>query len=352
MKRIIIHKSLLLQEIMHDECGDHYPYEICNYIILKLHYLLHLEIFCGDHQTYIKSYKCVYGFGLTDQAMLTSVSNIKSISKSLNYILTDSGDIYISSHEKIKRLVLPSIKKMIDNENHTLFLAENGNLYLHNNSETSIKKTDLYFTDVKDIGCGKNHVIILANNGKLYGFGYNGDYQLGNYLSKIDSGKVKSGLWELFYKTDFASLNIKEIICGGDSSFVITNDDYLYGWGSNSCKQLGGIDSACYKFTAHLLQLNISNVKSVACGFRHTLILTHTGNVYSCGSNHRGQLGISYLRLNNKLDLPPIDKIACGDNHSVAITIDGDVYAWGANDYGQLGLKDKTDRYYPVHVTL
>ena len=39
-------------------------------------------------------------------------------------------------------------------------------------------------------------------------------------------------------------------------------------------------------------------VRSVHCGAYHTFLLTHTANVYACGLNNMGQLGLGSLEPN------------------------------------------------------
>lgn len=74
------------------------------------------------------------------------------------------------------------------------------------------------------------------------------------------------------------------------------------------------------------------------------------GQVYSCGSDYYGCLGIGNAMGDEVLCLTqldffsskPVEEISCGDNHCVALTKDGDVYTWGCGEFGEyLGLMSK-----------
>ena len=102
----------------------------------------------------------------------------------------------------------------------------------------------------------------------------------------------------------------------------------------------------------------------IATGSSHVLALDTAGNVYSWGSNNKGQLGI--LDLNNggkneqlspekkelqrnKFTQQPmlieeeikqyeICQIYAGNTQSFAVTRTGKIFAWGDNKYNLLGL--------------
>lgn len=60
------------------------------------------------------------------------------------------------------------------------------------------------------------------------------------------------------------------------------------------------------------------NIAQVSCGRRHSLFLTDRNEVYACGSNEQGQLGIGveFTQISTpvKIDVPPIKKIGCGES--------------------------------------
>jgi alpha-tubulin suppressor-like RCC1 family protein len=101
-------------------------------------------------------------------------------------------------------------------------------------------------------------------------------------------------------------------------------------------------------------------VKQVACGGAHTVILTENNEVFVCGRNQEGQLGIgntTNLLSPQKLDptttfITPLNTneaithVACGDYHTMLLTNSGKVYGCGLNSSGQLGINNTTNSNY------
>ena len=97
-----------------------------------------------------------------------------------------------------------------------------------------------------------------------------------------------------------------------------------------------------------------NNWSSVAVGYRHVHAIDSNNQLWSCGWNNAGQLGLNtttnYSILTKVGALSNWYKVACGYNSSAAIKTDGTLWAWGGNSYGQLGQGDNTNRYSPVQV--
>ena len=110
----------------------------------------------------------------------------------------------------------------------------------------------------------------------------------------------------------------------------------------------------------------MNNITQIACNESSTIFLNSFGNVYSCGYNDKGQLGLgditnSYTptqipNLNN------ITQIACGGSngdgdsyysiflHSLFLNSTGQVYSCGSNFYGQLGHENNNDLKIPTLI--
>jgi alpha-tubulin suppressor-like RCC1 family protein len=75
--------------------------------------------------------------------------------------------------------------------------------------------------------------------------------------------------------------------------------------------------------------------------------LNNNGEIYSCGDGLNGQLGLGVNRKElfpKKVSFPDKDtKITgfkAGNNHSLFLDSNGDVYSCGLNDLGQLGIEN------------
>ena len=132
---------------------------------------------------------------------------------------------------------------------------------------------------------------------------------------------------------------------------VVIKDDKLYGCGLNTSGELG-LGHTNSPVSGLKKIPGITNIKMVAIGGNHTLVLLNDGTVYATGANGNGQLGLNDTTNRStftKIDtLANIKFITCGYFNSFAITEDGDVYAWGINNYGELGLGDNIDKIIPT----
>ncbi|KAL0210071.1 hypothetical protein P9112_010155 [Eukaryota sp. TZLM1-RC] len=80
-------------------------------------------------------------------------------------------------------------------------------------------------------------------------------------------------------------------------------------------------------------------VKSICSSDGHTLLVTHSGEVYGWGKNHFGQVlydGPESIKSPIKLPLNDIQDISAGSIHSLAISSDGKLYGWGGNKANQI----------------
>ncbi|XP_024027320.1 ultraviolet-B receptor UVR8 isoform X1 [Morus notabilis] len=232
---------------------------------------------------------------------------------------------------------------------------------------------------ISTVAAGGRHTLALSDIGQVWGWGYGGEGQLGlgsrirmvsspHPVPCIDSssyGKDRSSAISRGSISEGQSYRVpgnyvKAIACGGRHSAVITDAGALltFGWGLyGQCGQGCTDDELSPVCVSSLLGIRI---ESVAAGLWHTVCVSSDGDVYAFGGNQFGQLGTGAEQaetLPRLLDAPSLEStqaksISCGARHSAIITEDGKVFCWGWNKYGQLGLGDVIDRNTPSEVVI
>ena len=257
----------------------------------------------------------------------------------------------ITNTDNVKQIVCGSLYTFILKNDGTVWSCgdnEYGQLGLGNNT---IKKTFTQVTgmnDVKQIACGYNHTFILKNDGTVWSCGDNeyGQLGLGNNTIKKTFTQVTTNI-----------SNVKEIVCGGVHTFILKTDGSIWATGSNEYGQLG-LGSTTSKSSFTKVTTNINNdVKQIVCGDYHTIILKNDGSVWSCGNNESRQLGVSattdqptFTKVTTNVN-NDVKQIACGDYHVIILKNDGSVWSCGNNYYDQLGLGNNTDQPTFTKVT-
>lgn len=197
---------------------------------------------------------------------------------------------------------------------------------------------------------GCEHMIALTESGLAYSWGYNDRGQLGheNLTTKIHVPKLIESLKDK--KVTFAAVSYHH-------SAVITESGELYTFGMNDCGQLG-LDHAQHMTTPQLVKaMGGHEVSMVSCGLYHTIICTAAGELFTCGKNDYGQLGLSHSRQMKVPSLVPMPNemvcfVACGYYHTSVVTTTGHTYSFGRNEYGQLGIGSKIHQNVPNMVAL
>lgn len=134
----------------------------------------------------------------------------------------------------------------------------------------------------------------------------------------------------------------------GNNGFAVAANGDLYGCGDNSAGQLGLGHTVAISYWMNLGP----GYKMVAAGLRHTLALKADGSLWAWGDNSLGAVGDG----SGSNQLSPVllgtgfVAIAAGDTHSLAIKADGTLWAWGSNGAGELGDGTTVNRLVPVQV--
>jgi alpha-tubulin suppressor-like RCC1 family protein len=125
----------------------------------------------------------------------------------------------------------------------------------------------------------------------------------------------------------------------------------VYCWGLNKNGALGLGDDKNHDTPQ--LNKNLSNVVAITGGAAHTVILTSSGDAYTCGSNEYCECGVGHnnesVPTPQKLNVKNITKIASSNNcgHTLLLDNKGSVYSFGTGNFGQLGHGDLEDKNTP-----
>lgn len=220
-----------------------------------------------------------------------------------------------------------------------------------------------------EVAGGNMYSLALTSSNQLYAFGENRLGQLGNATNE---GTEEPNPTPTLVTLPGATGPVTEIAAGSLHSLVMTSTGQLYAFGDNQFGQLGnatneGTEEPNPTPTLVTLPGAIGPVTQIAAGGFHSLALTSTGQLYAFGENRYGQLGNATNENTEEpnptptlVTLPgatgPIAQIAAGYKHSLALTSSGQLYAFGENRYGQLGDETNTrtgePNPTPVPVTL
>lgn len=127
-------------------------------------------------------------------------------------------------------------------------------------------------------------------------------------------------------------------------------------WGLNSHGQLGLGKGVSLQPVPHLVQsLTGVPVTQVAAGGAHTMVLTLPGQVYCCGANQAGQLGLNRMDEKGRFNLCAVPALrplgvsflSCGESHTAVLDMDGRVFTFGEGSRGQLGHNSTANELRP-----
>jgi regulator of chromosome condensation len=229
---------------------------------------------------------------------------------------------------------------------------------------------------VVQIAAGGMHCIALTHDNKILTWGVNDQGTLGRSTDwdggvrdidaaeedSDDEDKDDNGLnphESTPGEVDWSSTEIApdtkfvQVAAGDSTSFVLTDDGRVYGWGCfRSNDGIFGLTPQVKVATRPVLIDDLKNVVDIKAGANHALALDKKGAVFAWGSGQQNQLGRRIVERIKVEGLKPrefglpksaakgIVSIETGAYHSFAISKNGDVYAWGLNNFGETGIMD------------
>jgi alpha-tubulin suppressor-like RCC1 family protein len=191
------------------------------------------------------------------------------------------------------------------------------------------------------LSAGGAHTLARTSQGLVYGFGEN------------RSGWL--GLGDTENRTTPQLLNVFDIIAvsaGDYHSLILNSQGQVFSFGENYKGQLGAgsLRQKLITIPTLIRRREIGQIMAISAGSIHSLILNSQGQVFSFGSDEEGQLGIGYEEESEYYPAPVriralenIIAISAGYDHSLFLNSQGQVYSCGGNEYGQLGIGDDVD---------
>jgi alpha-tubulin suppressor-like RCC1 family protein len=212
------------------------------------------------------------------------------------------------------------------------------------------------------VSAGRSHTLVVKSDGSLWGFGYNGNGQLG-----FEGGNDGSAESPEQHTPQQLMEDVAAVSAGGACSSVIKRDGglWIFGGGFSSyddadimeptkvmtncvmvsagvgASGIRGIraDGSVWDITDmsyDYLQDNdgIHQMSNGGSGFSFSLAVTSNGKLIGSGENDNGQLG------NNEIIMESdVVEAAAGGYFTVLLTESGDVYTLGSNRSGSLGYE-------------
>ncbi|XP_024897392.1 serine/threonine-protein kinase Nek8 isoform X1 [Pteropus alecto] len=207
--------------------------------------------------------------------------------------------------------------------------------------------------EMVQVACGASHVLALSTERELFAWG------------RGDGGRLGLGTRESHSCPQQVPIppgqEAQRVLCGIDSSMILTVPGQALACGSNRFNKLGldylslGEEPASHQQVEEALSftplgsapLDQEALLSVDLGTAHSAAVTRSGDCYTFGSNQHGQLGTIARQVSRApcqvqgLQGIKIAMVACGDAFTVAIGTDGEVYSWGKGARGRLGRRDE-----------
>jgi alpha-tubulin suppressor-like RCC1 family protein len=207
---------------------------------------------------------------------------------------------------------------------------------------------------VLDVGCGYGFTIFLCrmvnNRVVVFGTGLNSDSQLGYQESPPKSGRILDYVIQPvpveLPLAHPATTKLTQVACGRAHTVLVTDNEGVFTLGNNAYGQCGRPVVANEDFRGSQMINRVKfdhQVKQIACGQDHTVFLTDSGQVYTCGLSADGQTGVGHYnciseptRVEGDIKAEKIVHVASKADTVLAVNDRGELFGWGNNEYDQL----------------
>ena len=218
-----------------------------------------------------------------------------------------------------------------------------------------LPRSSSLFSNLIEVSSGEAHSLFFTSSGKLFSSGLNADGRLGIGKSCGEDQEPANPFPEQIVFP--SGIRVTKIACGARHSLAILSTGQAYSWGNNDCGALSVGDFAA-RSAPSPVKINDPQgflpIIDIAAGGRHSLFLCEDGRVFSAGAGENGQLGILNLTKERRVSVASqthlqnrVSMVACGIAYSLFLNEANEVFACGANSLGQLGLGHRLSEALP-----
>lgn len=193
----------------------------------------------------------------------------------------------------------------------------------------------------------------IDSTGKLWGWGYNGDYNLGigNVTNQLTPVAINGG--------SLAGKTVTGIFGTYLGAFALCSDNTLHAWGNNAGGDLGTGSTGLQVSPTQVLS-NVSQVFAGTYDYQRAFVIKLDGTAWACGAGNYSARGTNSSAVATTFEEVPtrgtVQKIAMGGtgsyNTAMFLLDDGSIQSVGYNGYGQLGDGTATNRTSLVDVLI
>jgi alpha-tubulin suppressor-like RCC1 family protein len=220
--------------------------------------------------------------------------------------------------------------------------GRNGNGQLGDNTTTTRSQLVQIgnLTDWSKVSAGDSHTMAIKTDGTLWSWGTGTSGQLG-----LESTTPS---WTIDRGTNWATIS-----GGATYTLAVKTDGTLWSWGNGLLGRLGTGNTTSRSSPTQIGTL--TNWSSVSAGFGNNLALKTDGTMWGWGQNANGEIGDFTLTSRSSpvqvgLNASNWLSVSMGSNHGVGIKTDYTIWSWGVNSSGQLGDGTTTSTSFPAQI--